>query len=261
MIALSSEVDETAHLLFEAVYIVLDGLLGHHLSHIGLAGRVTDHCCAAADEDNGLVACHLETFHQAQRHKMANVQAVCGGVKTDVEGCLSGVHQFFDLFLVGHLGDETPSFQFFKYCHVFPSFPGGIEKPSGNDFSRGRCFHRGTTSIYRKGSRLSDLKDAVTGVPGSPYAQKFQKTCSQVYSLRRRSSVPPSRRLSVPAQMQILLLFHAFHNVFIIPYCPAVVKGFFCKKSGQPLDKAKEIVYHRNRKSVLETVRSQLLSY
>ena len=92
--------------------------------------------------------------------------------------------------------------------------------------------------------------DAVTGVPGSPYAQKFQKTCSQVYSLRRRSSVPPSRRLSVPAQMQILLLFHAFHNVFIIPYCPAVVKGFFCKKSGQPLDKAKEIVYNRNRKSI-----------
>ena len=65
----------------------------------------------------------------------------------------------------------------------------------------------------------------------------------------------------MPARMQILLLFRAFHNVFIIPYCPAVVKGFFYKKSGQSLDKSKEIAYNRNRKSVPETVRSQLLSY
>ena len=115
------KIDEPAHLFLEAVYVVLDGLLRHHLAHVGLAGRVADHCRTAADEDDGLVARHLEALHQAERHKVSHVQAVCGGVEADVEGCLAGIHQFFDFLFVGHLCDEPTPFEFFKHCHFLQS--------------------------------------------------------------------------------------------------------------------------------------------
>ena len=115
------KIDEPAHLFLEAVYVVLDGLLRHHLAHVGLAGRVADHCRTAANEDDGLVARHLEALHQAERHKVSHVQAVCGGVEADVEGCLAGIHQFFDFLFVGHLCDEPTPFEFFKHCHFLQS--------------------------------------------------------------------------------------------------------------------------------------------
>ena len=54
-----AEVDEAAHLLLEAVNVVLDSLGSHHLAHIGLAGGVAYHSSTAADEDDWLVACLL----------------------------------------------------------------------------------------------------------------------------------------------------------------------------------------------------------
>lgn len=133
----------------------------------------------------------------------------------------------------------------------FPSFPGGTKKALRKQFFQRTMFspwYHLNLSEEQPPVRPQRRCNGRTRIflP----TRLLQKICSQVYSLRCRSSVPPPRRLSVPARMQILLLFRAFHNVFIIPYCPTVVKGFFCKKSGQPLDKSKKIAYNRNRKSI-----------
>ena len=122
------KIDEPAHLLLEAVHVVLNGFLGHHFPHVGFAGGVADHCRAAADQNDRLVPCHLESLHQAQCHEVSHVQAVCGRVEANVKGCLAGVDQFLDLLFIGHLGDQAPSFQFFKYCHVLSLFPRRVQK-------------------------------------------------------------------------------------------------------------------------------------
>ena len=112
-----AEVDEPGHLLFEAVAVVLDGLLRHHGAHVGTAGGIADHGGAAADEGDGLVAGHLEALHQAQSHEVAHMEAVGGGVKADIEGGLAVVYKFPDLILVGHLGDQATGNQFFVNLH------------------------------------------------------------------------------------------------------------------------------------------------
>ena len=53
-------------------------------------------------------------------------------------------------------------------------FPEGTKSPPETIFPEGRCFHRGTTSIYQSESR-PDLKDAVTGVPELPTHDGFRK--------------------------------------------------------------------------------------
>ena len=86
---------------------MVDRLFGHHLTHIGTSGRITDHCGTAADQSDRFVACHLETFHQAECHKVSDMKAVCGRVEANVENGLSVVYEFFDLFFIGYLGDQT----------------------------------------------------------------------------------------------------------------------------------------------------------
>ena len=108
------KINEPGHLLLEAFDIVFNGFPGHHLPHIGLAGRISDHAGAASQQNDGLVARHLESLHQAQRHKVAYMQGICGGVKADVEGCFAGVDQFLDLLFIGELCQQPSAFQFFK---------------------------------------------------------------------------------------------------------------------------------------------------
>ena len=98
---------------------MLNGLGCQHLTHIGLAGRVAYHAGAAAYQCDRLVACHLESLHQAQCHEVTNVQAVRSGVKTDIESCLTVVDKLLQLLFIGHLGDEPSSFQFFKTSHYY----------------------------------------------------------------------------------------------------------------------------------------------
>ena len=112
-----TEFDEALHLLLEAVAVVLDGLDSHHRAHIGTAGRVADHSGAAADQRDRLVACHLHALHQAERHKVANMQAVRGRIEADVEGCLAVVDHLADLFFVRYLRDQTARFQFVVKLH------------------------------------------------------------------------------------------------------------------------------------------------
>ena len=96
---------------------MLDDLRSHHGSHITAAGRISYHTGAAADEGNGLIARHLETFHKAKGHKMAYMKAVCSRIKTDVEYGFAFVYHFFDFFFVCHLGDEASGNQFFVDLH------------------------------------------------------------------------------------------------------------------------------------------------
>lgn len=101
------EIDETAHLLLEAVAVVLDDLWGHHGAHIGTAGGISDHTGAAADQGDGTVARHLQALHQAQGHEMSHMQAVRRGIESDIEYGLTFVDHFFNLFFIRHLGDQA----------------------------------------------------------------------------------------------------------------------------------------------------------
>ena len=116
-----AEFNKAAHLLLKALAVVGNCLFGHHCPQIASSGGISDHARAAADEGNGPVSCHLQPLHQAQRHKMPYMQTVRRGVKSDVEGGLTIVDQFLNLFLVCQLRQKASGFQFLKYCHF--SFP------------------------------------------------------------------------------------------------------------------------------------------
>ena len=98
-----SEVDEFAHLLLEALDVVVDCLGSHHLSEIGSPGWIADHSRAAADKRNRLVASHLQPLHQTERHEVPHMQRIGSRVKTDVEGSLAVVDKLFDFLFVCHL--------------------------------------------------------------------------------------------------------------------------------------------------------------
>ncbi len=104
------EIDETGHLLFEALNIVSDGFGRHHFSHVGFSGWVTNHSGTATNQSDWLVACHLETLHKAKGHEVAYMKAVSGWVETDVEGCLSVVDEIGYKRLVGYLGNQPTCF-------------------------------------------------------------------------------------------------------------------------------------------------------
>ena len=53
---------------------MLNGFLGHHLTHIAASRGVAYHARSAADKGDGLVARHLQALHKAQSHEVTNVQ-------------------------------------------------------------------------------------------------------------------------------------------------------------------------------------------
>ncbi len=116
-----TKINKTAHLLFEAVTVVLNRLRRHHLAHVRPSGRIADHARAAANQGNRLISSHLEPLHQAERHEVAHMEAVCRRVKSDIKGSLSVVYHLPDLFFVRHLGDQSAGYQFFINFHVYLS--------------------------------------------------------------------------------------------------------------------------------------------
>ena len=97
---------------------MINGLLGHHGTHIRSAGGVPDHGGAAANQGDGFVARHLQTLHQAQRHKVTHMQGVGGGVKADVERGLAVIHHLPDFLFIGNLGDQAPGHQLVIHFHI-----------------------------------------------------------------------------------------------------------------------------------------------
>ena len=145
------EIDKLLHLPLKALSVVNNVLSRQHLAHIRPTGGVTDHGSAVADQGDGLVSGHLQPLHQAQGHKMPHMQRIRRAVKSNVEGCLSVVHHFTDLVLVGHLSDESPANQFLINTHVSlflssVNFVPTGEKTPPVSIDRGRCKNRGTTS-------------------------------------------------------------------------------------------------------------------
>ena len=114
-----AEINEARHLLPEALAVVVDLLHRHHLAHVRPAGRITDHTGTAAHQRNRTIAGHLQPLHQAQRHKVAHMQAVCRRVKADIERGLPRVHKLSDLLFIRYLRQKSPGLQFFIYAHFF----------------------------------------------------------------------------------------------------------------------------------------------
>ena len=117
-----TKLDETAHLLLKALTVVIDGLFGHHASHVGSSGRIAYHSGSATDQCNRFVSCHLKPLHQAQSHEMPHMQTVCSRIKTDVKNGFPIVDQFLNLFFVCQLRKQPSCFQFIKYSHFSPPF-------------------------------------------------------------------------------------------------------------------------------------------
>ena len=116
------EIDETAHLLLEAVAVVLDRLFCHHLAHVGTSGRVADHRRTASDQGDRLVACLLQTLHQAKCHEVSDMKAVRGRVEADVKRRLSVVYEIADLFFICYLCNQSSCNEFVVNLHDFCSF-------------------------------------------------------------------------------------------------------------------------------------------
>ena len=113
------EIKETAHLLLDALDVVVNRLDGHHLAHVGLAGRVADHCRAAAHQRNRAMSRALHVRHRHNRDVMPDVEGIGGRIEADVEG-----GRLFELLVQfvfkGGLGNEAAFFQNVKNVHGEP---------------------------------------------------------------------------------------------------------------------------------------------
>ncbi len=80
-----TEVNKTAHLLFEAGDVVRDKFRREHLAHFVLAAGVTDHTSAAAQKYDGTMACALHMAHHHQGDKVTYMQTIGGGVEAYIK--------------------------------------------------------------------------------------------------------------------------------------------------------------------------------
>ena len=63
-----------------------DEFRSEHFAHLILAARVAYHAGAAAKKYDRTMACALHMAHHHQGDEVAYMQAVRGGVKTDIKG-------------------------------------------------------------------------------------------------------------------------------------------------------------------------------
>ncbi len=101
---------------------MVNSLFCEHLAHICLAGGVTDKTCTAAEERDRLVSCELHALHKAESHEMTYMQAVRGGVKTDIECRLTVIDEIGYLLFICKLREKSAALEFFKYCHFAVPF-------------------------------------------------------------------------------------------------------------------------------------------
>ncbi len=69
------------------------------------------------DQYDRPVAGHLQALHQAEGHKVPDMERVGGRIKADVEGCPAAVDQLPDFFFVRHLRNQTARDEFIVDCH------------------------------------------------------------------------------------------------------------------------------------------------
>ena len=103
------KIDEFFHLPFEAHGIVVDLLNREHFAHVRFTGRITDHCSTGAKQRNWAMPCMLKALHNNHLKEMADVQAIGGRIKPDIERNLLAIEKFFDLLRVCHLRNQAAS--------------------------------------------------------------------------------------------------------------------------------------------------------
>ena len=103
---------------------MLDCLRCHHLTHICSTGRIPDHSSTAPDQSNRLIASLLQSLHQAQCHKMSNMQTIRRRIKPNIKRSLPVIHQIPDKRLIRNLRNQSSGLKLFINTHfsTFLSF-------------------------------------------------------------------------------------------------------------------------------------------
>ena len=100
---------------------MLDCLRCHHLTHICSTGRIPDHSSTAPDQSDRLITSLLQSLHQAQCHKMSNMQTIRRRIKPNIKRSLPVIHQIPDKRLIRNLRNQSSGLQLFINTH-FPNF-------------------------------------------------------------------------------------------------------------------------------------------
>ena len=102
--------ENAADLHLDALHEFGDGFQRVERALVGLAAGIADQAGAAADDGDGLVPVLLHAAQGHERQQVADVQAVCRGVKAAIEGLL-GLEGFLEGFEVAALLQQAAPFQ------------------------------------------------------------------------------------------------------------------------------------------------------
>ena len=118
------EIQEAAHLLLDALDVVVDVLTGEHLAQLALAGGVAHQAGASAHQRDGTMARALHMRHGHDRDVVTDVQGVRGRIEADIEGDLFAAQHLVKIVLINRLRDEASLAQHihnvFSHCFVSP---------------------------------------------------------------------------------------------------------------------------------------------
>ena len=118
------EIDETRDLLAEAVAIMTDGLICHHLAHVRAPRGITNGSGAASHETDRTVSRTLHVGHCHERDQMACMEAVCRRIKSRIKGNLFLTEQLAQPFLIGALCKKSAFLQYVNGVQYTTSFLG-----------------------------------------------------------------------------------------------------------------------------------------
>ena len=100
-------IQKMTDLLPEPFHIMVDCLFRHHLTHVTLSGRISDHGRSAAHQCDRNMAGSLHMHHRHDGKKMSGSQRICGRVKSDVEFYFFSAKKIPQLFRMGTLRDKS----------------------------------------------------------------------------------------------------------------------------------------------------------
>ena len=176
-----SEIDKSAHLLTEALAVVLNLLNRHHGTGIGSAGRISDHARAAAQESDRFIPRHLQPLHQAQCHKVAYMEAVRGRIESDVKGRPAVIDHLTDLFRIRQLREKASRLKLLINTHLslpflFPGFHTHSSVPAFPEPSQAEVHTaiRGNASGPAPVSHAPQIRPRSEGSCGSAFSAASQ---------------------------------------------------------------------------------------
>ena len=105
------KINEPLHLSFEALTIMRDSFIRHHLPHIGTPRRIAYRAGSPSHEADRAMSCSLHVGHAHQSDEMAGMQAVRRGVKTDIKSHRFRRQKAAQLLFIGALRDKPALLQ------------------------------------------------------------------------------------------------------------------------------------------------------